>query len=78
MWNQISFIESLQAVGIKDPWSKDSLFVFISNASNLSNEYLQNLDLSELQQKAFDLFVGPSIKNPTFITHYPVDLSPLS
>lgn len=72
-WRQITFEESLRQAGVEDPWSVDSLKEFLSN-----NGIELNFELSDLQQKVFDLFVESKLINPTFITHYPAELSPLA
>jgi lysyl-tRNA synthetase, class II len=75
VWNEISFEESLRQPGISDPWSEDSIRLFIQG----KGFYVEpKLTLSDLQQKAFDLFVEPNLINPTFITMYPAELSPLA
>ena len=74
-WNEVSFENSLRSAGIEDPWSAESIRNFITS----KGFYLEsNLGLSDLQQKAFDLFVEPNLINPTFITLYPAEVSPLA
>jgi lysyl-tRNA synthetase, class II len=74
-WSQTPFIKSLINVGVEDPWSTQSLSSFLqSNGVEVGETSL----LSDLQQKVFDLFVEPKLINPTFITEYPVELSPLA
>ena len=75
IWNEISFENSIRQAGVEDPWSIESLRSFISS----KDFYLDDdISLSDLQQKAFDLFVEPNLINPTFITLYPTQLSPLA
>ncbi len=38
----------------------------------------KNLTLGYLQAELFDAFVEEKLINPTYITHYPIDISPLS
>jgi lysyl-tRNA synthetase class 2 len=74
-WNEISFEDSIRNVGVEDPWSADSLRRHLeSNGCYLD----ERAGLSDLQQKVFDLFVEPKLINPTFITLYPAELSPLA
>jgi lysyl-tRNA synthetase class 2 len=74
-WTTISFEESLRQVGVENPWSVESLNSFMSSKGY---ELGDNLSLSDLQQKAFDLFIEGNLTNPTFITLYPTSLSPLA
>lgn len=74
VWKQTSFIDSLCEAGVEDPWSRESLLTFLN--SNRIETAATNL--SDLQQKVFDLFVEPNLINPTFITHYPTEISPLA
>jgi len=37
-----------------------------------------NLSLGKLQEEIFDNFIEKELINPTFLTHYPVDISPLA
>ncbi len=74
-WNETSFEDSIRNVGVEDPWSADSLRRYLeSNGCYLD----ERAGLSDLQQKVFDLFVEPKLINPTFITLYPAELSPLA
>jgi len=38
----------------------------------------QNLSMAKLQEEIFDEFVEKELINPTFLTHYPIDISPLA
>ncbi len=73
-WTRLSFCQSLINAGVKDPWSQESISSF------LSEKGIQTPDgtLGDLQQKVFDLFVEPYLIDPTFITLYPAELSPLA
>ncbi len=52
----------------------------------LMNNYLKergvevddNLSVAKLQAELFDEFVEPKLIDPTFITHYPIEISPLA
>jgi lysyl-tRNA synthetase class 2 len=37
-----------------------------------------NLSIGKLQEEIFDEFVEKNLINPTFLTHYPIDISPLA
>jgi lysyl-tRNA synthetase class 2 len=36
------------------------------------------LSMAKLQEEIFDEFIEPKLINPTFLTHYPIDISPLA
>jgi lysyl-tRNA synthetase class 2 len=38
----------------------------------------ENLSMAKLQEEIFDEFVEKKLINPTFLTHYPIDISPLA
>ncbi len=38
----------------------------------------ENLSMAKLQEEIFDNFVEKKLINPTFLTHYPIDISPLA
>jgi len=38
----------------------------------------ENLSLGKLQEEIFDNFIEDKLINPTFLTHYPIDISPLA
>ena len=41
-------------------------------------EVEENLSVAKLQEEIFDEFIEPRLINPTFLTHYPIDISPLA
>lgn len=75
-WSRIKFEDSLASAGVADPWSEQALAEFL-RYNKVHGDY-ESYALSDLQQKVFDLFVEPRLINPTFITHYPIQLSPLA
>lgn len=74
-WRTIKFEDSIKNLGIESPRCIGNIISFLSknNYSVTGSE-----ELSKLQQIVFDNFVEPNLINPTFITHYPVSLSPLA
>ncbi len=38
----------------------------------------ENLSVAKLQEEIFDEFIESKLINPTFLTHYPIDISPLA
>ncbi len=54
---------------------KNALIDFIKS-KNI--DFDENLNIGKLQEILFDEFVEKELINPTFLTHYPVDISPLA
>jgi len=54
---------------------KKAIIEFL-NSHNIKVE--ENLSLGKLQEEIFDNFIEEKLINPTFLTHYPVDISPLA
>ncbi|MDN5059246.1 lysine--tRNA ligase [Aliarcobacter butzleri] len=77
-FSEIPLIQSLYEIGgvpqdiVED---KDKILAFLK-ANNL--EANVNLNLGQLQGELFDEFVEAKLINPTFITEYPVEISPLA
>lgn len=77
-WERISFFESIKKIGEVDPdiihdKAKINLKLKENSVKMHSDE-----PLGKYQAKLFDLFVEPKLIQPTFITHYPTDISPLA
>ncbi|MFY9143009.1 lysine--tRNA ligase [Sulfuricurvum sp.] len=77
-FREIELIQSLSVIGgvpeeiVND---KAAILAYLK-ANNL--EAKANLNLGQLQGELFDAFVEEKLINPTFITHYPVEISPLA
>lgn len=77
-WQRYTFYESLEIIGGHSP-------KFYNNTNKI-NEYIKQRGekalttdkLGKLQAKLFDLDVEQKLIQPTFIYHYPTDISPLS
>jgi len=54
---------------------KDAIISFLKS-HNI--EVDKNLPVGKLQEEIFDNFIEEKLINPTFLTHYPVDISPLA
>jgi len=54
---------------------KEYLVEFLKNSGI---EVDKNLTLGKIQEEIFDEFIEKNLINPTFLTHYPVDISPLA
>ncbi len=77
-FSEIPLIESLHTIGevpkeiVND---KDKIVAFLKS-KNL--DVKENMSLGQLQGELFDEFVEAKLINPTFITEYPVAISPLA
>ncbi|MGE4463120.1 MAG: lysine--tRNA ligase [Arcobacter sp.] len=77
-FTEIPLIQSLYEIGgvpqdiVED---KDKILAFL-RANNL--EANENMNLGQLQGELFDEYVEEKLINPTFITEYPVEISPLA
>jgi lysyl-tRNA synthetase class 2 len=77
-FTEIPLIQSLYEIGgvpqdiVED---KEKILAFL-RANNL--EANANLNLGQLQGELFDEYVEDKLINPTFITEYPVEISPLA
>jgi lysyl-tRNA synthetase class 2 len=75
---KVPFIEALTTIGgvpAKITNDKDAIIAYLKEKGI---EVDSNLTLGYLQAELFDEFVEPKLINPTFITQYPVDISPLA
>ena len=59
----------------EDIRNREGLIKFL-NGHNI--EVDKNLSIAKLQEEVFDNFIEKELINPTFLTHYPVDISPLA
>ncbi|MCG3670064.1 lysine--tRNA ligase [Aliarcobacter butzleri] len=77
-FSEIPLIQSLYEIGgvpqdiVED---KDKILAFLKTNNLEANA---NLNLGQLQGELFDEFVEAKLINPTFITEYPVEISPLA
>ena len=77
-WKRLSMIDSLTEIGGIDPEivnNKDSLLEF-AEKNNIEIEKKDKY--GKVLTKLFDILVEPELIQPTFITGYPVEVSPLS
>ncbi len=77
-FSEIPLIESLSVIGDvpADITTDKTKILEYLKANNL--EANANMTLGQLQGELFDEFVEAKLINPTFITQYPVDISPLA
>ena len=77
-FTEIELVQSLSVIGgvpeeiVND---KEAILAYLK-ANNLEANSAMNL--GQLQGELFDEFVEHKLINPTFITHYPVEISPLA
>jgi lysyl-tRNA synthetase class 2 len=77
-FTEIELIQSLSVIGgvpeaiVND---KEAILAFLKSKNLEANSAM---NLGQLQGELFDEFVEAKLINPTFITHYPVEISPLA
>lgn len=77
-FTEIPLIESLSTIGgvpADITTDKDKILAFLRENKLEANA---NMNLGQLQGELFDEFVEAKLINPTFITEYPVEISPLA
>jgi len=77
-FSEIPLIESLTTIGgipADITEDKDKIIAFMKEKNLEVNE---NMNLGQLQGELFDEYVEAKLINPTFITEYPVEISPLA
>ncbi|MBU4414530.1 MAG: lysine--tRNA ligase [Proteobacteria bacterium] len=77
-WNRMTLAYALETIGGIDPGllkDKEKLLEF---ASSKSIKITKTKYLGKVISKLFDVLVEPKLIQPTFITGYPVEISPLS
>ncbi len=77
-WERLTVRESIVRYGKVDPAileNRDKLFDY---AKTLGLELDKNIGHGKLMTEIFDEVVEPNLWNPTFITEYPTEVSPLS
>jgi len=76
-WKRVSFYDALkEKTGIDFRAQKAS--EVIKADKNLTGKYDKNYEEADFLDLAFDEYVLPSLTNPTFITDYPVFMTPLA
>lgn len=77
-FSEIPLIESLTTVGGVPAEITEDREKIIAFLKEKNIEVDENLNLGKLQGELFDEFVEEKLINPTFITEYPVEISPLA
>ncbi|MCP4671751.1 MAG: lysine--tRNA ligase [Desulfobacula sp.] len=77
-WQRIPMIESLIKIGGIDPGIIDNTKALLEFAASNSISITNKERHGKILTKLFDVLVEPKLIQPTFITGYPVEVSPLS
>ena len=77
-WRQISLLDSLQEIGGIDTGILYNRGALLELASLKGIEITKADRIGKVITKLFDVLVEPKLIQPTFITGYPVEVSPLS
>jgi len=77
-WERLTFKESILKYGQLDPQVLENRDQALTYAGSLGLELDRNMSLGKILTEIFDEIVEPHLWNPTFITQYPTDVSPLS
>lgn len=77
-WTRLTFHESLEKIGGHSPEFYNDFDKVSAYVREHGEKVLKSDKLGKLQAKLFDLDVEHKLVQPTFIYHYPTDISPLS
>ncbi|MCG8688955.1 MAG: lysine--tRNA ligase [Desulfobacterales bacterium] len=77
-WKRISMIDSLSEIGGIDPSVINDTQALLAHAEKANIHITKKDRHGKVLTKLFDALVEPKLIQPTFITGYPVEVSPLS
>lgn len=77
-WKRISMIDSLSEIGGVDPAIVNDTQALLAHAEKENIQIAKKDRHGKVMTKLFDALVEPKLIQPTFITGYPVEVSPLS
>lgn len=77
-WQRITFHESLEKIGGHSPEFYNDFSRVSAYVREHGEKVLKTDKLGKLQSKLFDLDVETKLIQPTFVYHYPTEISPLS
>jgi lysyl-tRNA synthetase class 2 len=77
-WQRISMIDSLSKIGGIDPAIINDTQALLAFAEDSGIQITKKDRHGKILTKLFDILVEPKLIQPTFITGYPVEVSPLS
>lgn len=76
---RLAFHQALrQSTGLKDEELQDREFLFSWVRKRVREDLSPDMTLAELQVEVFEKLVEPTLIQPTFITHFPIEVSPLA
>jgi lysyl-tRNA synthetase, class II len=76
-WKRITYIDSLRQAGVPDDVLADAVKAK-EYAKKLGANFKGGEPFGKILNEIFENLVEPNLVNPTFITDYPTDISPLS
>ncbi len=77
-WRRLKFSQALVEMGGAPTAVLTDRPAALDHLRKLGGEKSDQDPLGKIQAKIFDLAVEPKLVDPTFITHYPADISPLA
>jgi len=80
-WRRLPMLESLEKIAGMDPAlldNRDKLIDFAESKGISFGDQADDLGIGKILTKLFDVLVEPNLIQPTFITGYPIEVSPLS
>jgi lysyl-tRNA synthetase class 2 len=77
-WSRLTFQEALISIGQVPPEVLNDKEKALKHLESLGGDPNPTEPLGKISAKIFDLLVEPNLISPTYITHYPADISPLA
>jgi lysyl-tRNA synthetase class 2 len=77
-WKRMTLTQALEEIGGVDPIVLNNKQALIETAAQRGVQLTKTNRLGKIVTKLFDALVEPRLIQPTFITDYPVEVSPLS
>lgn len=77
-WQRLTLAEALETIGGVDPMLLSNKKALLDLAADKGIRITKTGRLGKVVTKLFDVLVEPKLIQPTFITGYPVEVSPLS
>ncbi|MDL2328224.1 lysine--tRNA ligase [Desulfosarcina sp. OttesenSCG-928-A07] len=77
-WKRLSLFEALETIGGVDPAALSDKSKLLETAAEKGIKLTKTERIGKIITKLFDVLVEPHLIQPTFITGYPAEVSPLS
>jgi len=77
-WREMTLLSSLETIGGLDPAILDDKEALLEFAASKQITLTKTERIGKIITKLFDVLVEPKLIQPTFITRYPAEVSPLS